>query len=94
MPLGDTFEIYNTVPKSVMYPLAAAFRVLVDIDDDGNYRWAESPFEVWNKTREFIFSAFLDSMKSTRNNPNLMVKRAAYWHQYNQIVLLCLLKMK
>lgn len=83
-----------TVPKSVLYPLVAGFRVLVDIDENGNYRWVESPFEIWEKVKGSMFSTFLDSMKSTRNNPNAMVKRAPYWHQYNQIVLLCFLKIE
>lgn len=77
-----------TVPTSVLYPVVAGFRVLVDVDKSGAYSWAASPLKLWEETKEALFSSFMNSMKTAKNNPAATVKRAAYWTMYNQIVLL------
>lgn len=79
-----------TVPKSVMFPIVAGFRVLVDMNEQGDYRWKEQPLEIWDRTKKSIAKTFMNTMKTTKNNPNMVAKKSIFWRQFNQIVLLAL----
>lgn len=80
-----------TVPKSVMYPIISAFRTVVSVDEDGNYSWSISPWKVFDRVKGTLLSLLMDTMKTTRNNPNQMVKAPFQWTyfaggMYNEVL--------
>lgn len=43
--LFSNTPIKYAVPQAIMFPIIAAFRTLVTIDENGNYKWEDNPFE-------------------------------------------------
>jgi len=77
-----------SVPHSIMFPFLAAFRALVQVDENGSYSWTESPFEAWKATKESMSTSLFYILKDFRNNPATPGRKGTYWRQYYQIVLL------
>lgn len=77
-----------TVPQAIIFPIAAAFRFLVDVDESGLYSWAQNPITSWEKLKNFLFTTFLNSMETARNNPNTYARKKPYWSYYSSTVRL------
>ena len=76
------------VPQSIMFPFVAAFRALVQVDEDGVYGWLESPFDAWVDSKQQMTSSLFDTLKTYKNNPTTPGRKSMYWYQYYQIILL------
>ena len=80
--------IKYSIPQAVVFPIVAAFRFLVDVDESGAYGWVKNPIVAWGELKNNLFSTFMESMKTTRNNPNIHAKRKPYWGFYSSTLRL------
>lgn len=76
------------VPQSIMFPFVAAFRPLIQINNAGLYGWADSPFEAWKASKKSMSSSLFDTLRGFKNNPTVPAKKATFWYQYYQIIML------
>lgn len=83
-----------TVPKSVMYPIVAVYRTVVSVDANGNYSWSVSPWVLFDAIKDSLLLRLMQIMKTTRNNPNQMVKAPIQWSYLAGAVYNEMLKME
>ena len=76
------------VPQSIMFPVIAAFRALVEVGEDGSYSWAESPLDAWRANKKPLVNMVLDNLKSAKGNLSSIAKRPIYWSGFYSTVLL------
>lgn len=68
-----------TLPQALVYPVLSAFRVLVTMDDQGNYEWRNDPFAIWENAKVSIYTYIVNDLKSFKGNVNSIVKNVSTW---------------
>ena len=86
--LFSNTSIKYTVPQSIMFPIVAAFRSLVEVGEDTSYGWVESPLNVWQECKISLIDSVLGNLKSAKGNLASMAKRPIYWFGFYSTVLL------
>ncbi len=69
-------NLYYYVPKGIMYPLVGAFRALIEIDENGKYKWHKNPIKVWSEIGYRLVGIILDEKTE---NPDVLAKNANLW---------------
>lgn len=89
-PIGvfSNASLRYAVPQSIMFPFVAAFRSLVQVNDDGVYSWIENPFDAWEASKETMSISLFNVLKDSKNNPSTPGRKAVYWRQYYQTIML------
>ncbi len=86
--------LYYLVPKGLMYPMAGAFRALVEEDvESGLYRWVDDPYTTWETLKEKLIEAILNSASEQKDNPNAVGKSISAWDSlFNKVYIYSLEK--
>lgn len=70
---------YN-VPQAIIFPVVAAFRALVTVQEGQVYKWACDPFVTWNAAKKGLVQTILAELKAFKGNPNTIVKNKTLWN--------------
>ena len=82
-------DIYYKIPDGLLYPILAAFRVLLEYDpSSGVYKWKKekSPFTTWEKHKVNLTRSIMDLAGSLGDKPTVFGKDPSLWN-YAYIVL-------
>jgi len=85
---SDTAIQYET-PKGFIYPILAAFRVLVEENSEtGYYEWAakSNPLKYFDEVDKELVLTTVDRSRTLGNNPQSVGKDSAHWGQMYKIV--------
>jgi hypothetical protein len=74
------------IPSSFIYPLLAAFRALVKVENDKAY-WTDNPLAVWDQQKERLATTIVDEAKRLQN-PTKMGKQKSLWEQCYQRLMI------
>ncbi len=77
----DVKIAYGT-PKGFIYPVVAAFRALVEEDEDTKlYKWFNdrNPIHYFNKLANDLVNTTIDRSRTLGNNPNAVGKDTGHW---------------
>jgi len=66
-------------PNGFLLPIMGAFRALVEIDDNGYYKWKKNPFEVMDKLGADLMESTVDMSRTLGNNPSMAGKNKQLW---------------
>lgn len=77
--LFSNASMQYVVPQSILYPLVAAFRVVVKVDEDGNYGWITDPFELWQENQSELISTVIADLAQFKSKPDLTVTHKLVW---------------
>jgi hypothetical protein len=80
------------IPSSFIYPILAAFRALVTVQD-GEATWIQDPIEVWAEQKERLASTVVEEAKKSQN-PTKMGKQKSLWEQCYQRLVIAMLSKK
>lgn len=69
------------ITAGLIYPMVAAFRALVEEDNNGNYIWVEDPIKVWEEIKEKLVMNTIEMSRSLGNNPQSAGKNTSLWAQ-------------
>lgn len=77
------------VPQSILFPIVAAFRCLVDVGEDGSYCWVDDPIEIWEECKGRLVESLLAYLTQYRimSAYTASVRRAGMWQTYYLTVL-------
>ena len=84
----SNIELPYTIPQSIVFPVIAAFRSLIAVDENGKYGWRMDPFSLWEATKTSLTNTVLDELKSFKGNPNVIVKNNNLWSNLYGTILL------
>ena len=82
-------DIYYKIPDGLLYPILAAFRVLLEYDiTSGKYKWMDGkdPIAVWNKHKVGLTRSVMDLAGSLGDKPTVFGKDPSLWN-YAYMVL-------
>jgi hypothetical protein len=82
-------DIYYKIPDGLLYPILAAFRVLLEYDDTTEkYRWKDgkNPITAWNKNKVGLTRSVMDLAGSLGDKPTVFGKDPSLWN-YAYMVL-------
>jgi len=83
--LFEEQELKYIVPKGLMYPLVAAFRSLIEVDNQGVYGWKENPITMWEDIGGDLVSTILTEKQ---DNPDILAKNDNLWgHLFMQVLI-------
>jgi len=69
-------EMDYVVPRGMIYPVVAAFRSLIKVDDLGKYSWQADPFLIADKLASKLVGIILDEKN---DNPDAIGKNSNLW---------------
>lgn len=76
-------DIYYKIPDGLLYPILAAFRVLLEYDiTSGKYKWMDGkdPIAVWNKHKVGLTRSVMDLAGSLGDKPTVFGKDPSLWN--------------
>lgn len=91
LPFSEDESEYQ-IPSAFIYPVLAAFRALVKIEN-GKAVWQESPRKVWNAQKVHLAESIGEEAKKLQN-PNKMGKQKSLWEQCYRDLLIAQLTAK
>lgn len=74
------------IPSSFIYPILAAFRALVKVED-GKAFWVEDPIAVWHEQKDKLVATVCGEAKQIQN-PTKMGKQKSLWEQCYQRLMI------
>lgn len=75
-------EIPYYIPQALLFPLVAAFRALIRVDElTGDYTWSMSPLEVWENNKLKLHNDVLGMLKTFKDTPTQIAKNSSYWRE-------------
>ena len=79
-------ELRYLVPKSILYPVAGAFRALVQVDrESGIYSWRKDPLALWDNLGGQLAQIVWDEKEE---NPEYLGKSRNLWSNLFKEILL------
>lgn len=84
-------SLYYKIPDGLIYPTVAAFRSLVELNQDTNkYEWKKgvNPIWVWDKCKGNLTSQIMNFASAIGDNPNAVGKDSNIWNLAYMTVLL------
>ncbi|MDK6296801.1 AIPR family protein [Staphylococcus caprae] len=77
------------VPDGIIYPIVAAFRALVQFDEQTEkFKWIKDPIQFYKSNRCIIAEKTMGVVKSLRGNPNAAGKESSLWDILYMTVIL------
>lgn len=86
-------DIDYLTPNGFIYPILAAFRGLLIIDNNGMYDWKKDPIEIMDKIGSELVSNTINMSRELGNNPNATGKNKTLWMNLYMIVCMELVDM-
>lgn len=84
--LFSDVELPYFVPQGLLFPVVAAFRCLVKIEEDGTYGWELDPLSTWAAEKSHLFDTVLNELKTFMGNANVVAKSNMLWDcLYSQV---------
>ena len=68
-----------SVPRGILYPLVAAFRALISVDESGQYCWSVPPLKAWDETKATLAGHALATSEELANNPANIGRSVNLW---------------
>ncbi len=72
-------EMDFLTPTGFLYPIVGAFRALIEIGDDGYYRWTHDPFLVMEVLGKELVCTTVERSRTLGNNPQSVGKDKGHW---------------
>lgn len=72
-------ELGYSTPKGFLYPILGAFRALLEVDEEGNYKWSCDPYEVMEKIGPELVATTIERNRQNAGNPNKTGKDTTLW---------------
>lgn len=73
-------KIDYQISQGLIFPIIAAFRALLDINDTG-LEWEVDPLEIWKNIKEKLVNNTIEMSRQLGNNPQSAGKSATLWSQ-------------
>lgn len=74
-------EMMYRVPDGLVYPITAAFRSLIQYNNESSkYEWIIDPFKIWDNLKFDLVKSIMDYSNSIGDNPNTTGKDPNIWN--------------
>ena len=72
-------EMEYSTPKGILYPILGAFRALVEVNEQGFYRWSHDPYQIMDKIGPELVATTVERCRQNTGNPNKTGKDTTLW---------------
>lgn len=73
-------------PISFLYPILGAFRALIEIDENGMYKWKQNPFILLDEIGPDLVKSLTEQYIAFASNPNKTAKAKPTWSMLYMLI--------